>query len=859
MQRAVQDCGVAKVALAQAEAQLKARQEQRNSDGAWLKEHSFAEMLALRVDEIVKDLGDYAAALKNLRALTNKAALLTAGANELSAERETSEQKLGKIADQYNNLEVELATASTAIDPQQRGRLESRRDALTLGNSALQSAKGAAEMAATAADAVAQEERERNQQLESVRTAEDEIADATAQIPVMEGQLEEVRRSQKLSEAAESDQAAVFRMKLVRGKPCPVCGSTDHHLAEVDLRLKARAEQDRQRVSEKEKVLAGLNAKRYRAEAQRSAATVASSTAEQKQAEWQRQFDAAHLQWQQARTSLLHQCSRCNLAAPELPSDVPLRRLDSIISFETELQHASKCVATELRILSAGEAEVRSKSAQRDELRTKFDSATQLVAGLKERENKAKREVAALEVTVEEKQNAVGVLRDRIHGVLSTHCQDWEERAQRQGGRFTAWCRQEADGWQACKQRVEIANTELQGLSSVQAASRATLQEKAQAVVSGEKGRDDARAELNATKLEREGVIGGRDHLAVRTEYRRASEDAEKSSGAAEEACRSRAQEHVTAQTNFDHATVELRAEDVESRRAEAACADSLERQGITMAEAEEALGRNEAWIAGEQSRLDQLAASVTIANSTVAERQRALSTHEAAGVPSQAQEDISRALEEIATGIENLNTDLVTQKARLRSDDEARERIALLKLQHEAQTKRTALWARLNELIGSADGAKFRRFAQSLTFDQLIRFANQHLTEFRPRYELQRAPGSDLGLQAVDHDMADEIRAVHSLSGGERFLASLALALGLASMSSNRGIRVESLFIDEGFGSLDGNSLGVAISALERLQASGRRIGIISHVEELKERISVRVEVSPEGGGLSAVRVVTG
>jgi len=135
---------------------------------------------------------------------------------------------------------------------------------------------------------------------------------------------------------------------------------------------------------------------------------------------------------------------------------------------------------------------------------------------------------------------------------------------------------------------------------------------------------------------------------------------------------------------------------------------------------------------------------------------------------------------------------------------------------------------------------------------------ANQHLNNLHPRYELQRAPGSDLVLQIIDRNMADEVRGVHNLSGGERFLVSLSLALGLASMSSNRGIKVESLFIDEGFGALDSNSLAMAVSVLEQLQATGRQVGVISHVEEMKERIAVKVEVTPIGGGHSTVQVVT-
>ena len=120
----------------------------------------------------------------------------------------------------------------------------------------------------------------------------------------------------------------------------------------------------------------------------------------------------------------------------------------------------------------------------------------------------------------------------------------------------------------------------------------------------------------------------------------------------------------------------------------------------------------------------------------------------------------------------------------------------------------------------------------------------------------MERGAGGDMLIQVVDNDMAGEVRGLHNLSGGERFLISLALALGLAEMSTARGVRIESLFIDEGFGALDPASLGQAISLLEHLHASGRRVGVISHVEELKERIPVRIEVTPTGRGTSRVEV---
>ena len=177
--------------------------------------------------------------------------------------------------------------------------------------------------------------------------------------------------------------------------------------------------------------------------------------------------------------------------------------------------------------------------------------------------------------------------------------------------------------------------------------------------------------------------------------------------------------------------------------------------------------------------------------------------------------------------------------------------------LQEELNVRRTESerWAKLNELAGSADGAKFRRIAQGYTLDILLNYANVQLRELTRRYRLERVPET-LALQVIDRDMCDEVRTVHSLSGGESFLVSLALALGLSSLSSNR-MRVESLFIDEGFGSLDAEMLRVAMDALESLRTQGRKIGVISHVQEMTERIPVRICVNRAGNGRSFLEVL--
>lgn len=203
-----------------------------------------------------------------------------------------------------------------------------------------------------------------------------------------------------------------------------------------------------------------------------------------------------------------------------------------------------------------------------------------------------------------------------------------------------------------------------------------------------------------------------------------------------------------------------------------------------------------------------------------------------------------------------NLNTERQLSSVEARLLQQEKNKVLQAKIAKELEAKQTVSeqWGKLNKLIGSADGAKFKVIAQSYTLNLLLLHANKHLSYLSKRYKLQQVPDT-LALQVIDCDMCDEVRTVYSLSGGESFLISLALALGLSSLSSNN-LKVESLFIDEGFGSLDADSLRTAMEALEQLQMQGRKIGVISHVQEMSERISVQVEVHKSVNGRSRIRI---
>jgi exonuclease SbcC len=203
---------------------------------------------------------------------------------------------------------------------------------------------------------------------------------------------------------------------------------------------------------------------------------------------------------------------------------------------------------------------------------------------------------------------------------------------------------------------------------------------------------------------------------------------------------------------------------------------------------------------------------------------------------------------------VKELQQSIGALRSRLKNEEDFALKRQTLMAAVEKQRRECHRWEKLHDLIGSADGQKYRNFAQSLTFEMVIRHANQQLQKMMDRYFLVCDEGQTLGLKVVDNYQAGEIRSSKNLSGGESFIVSLALALGLSRMASQK-VRVDSLFLDEGFGTLDEEALDMALSTLTSLRQEGKLIGVISHVEALKERIGTQIEVIPQGDGRSVIR----
>lgn len=267
---------------------------------------------------------------------------------------------------------------------------------------------------------------------------------------------------------------------------------------------------------------------------------------------------------------------------------------------------------------------------------------------------------------------------------------------------------------------------------------------------------------------------------------------------------------------------------------------------------------KSKEWIKQEKNCIENLNKSLLVAQTTIKERQEKFNRHQTSeDIPleNETHEFLIHLVEELEEKSESLTKRKNEINVQLINHQKNKELIKSFEQELLLKQEKYDNWAKLNDLLGSREGDKFKKIAQGYTLDILLSYANIHLQELTKRYKLEKIPDT-LALQVIDNDSLGEVRSVHSLSGGESFLVSLALALGLSSLSSNQ-MKIESLFIDEGFGSLDVDTLSITMDALDNLQMQGRKIGVISHVEEMKERISTQIQVTKLSNGKSQVNVV--
>ena len=258
------------------------------------------------------------------------------------------------------------------------------------------------------------------------------------------------------------------------------------------------------------------------------------------------------------------------------------------------------------------------------------------------------------------------------------------------------------------------------------------------------------------------------------------------------------------------------------------------------------------------RSDIDRLVQTMNEVRAKKNEREQRLAEHSNATIKPGSEETVDNIKETLLLlekEMDGINSQVTQINARLLEDEKKRKEYEKYSAEHNKKMEQKAQWDALDNLFGSANGDKLTKFAQEYTLDILLCVANEHLAGMTKRYRLARVSEIGMDIKVIDLDMMAESRSANTLSGGETFIVSLALSLALSSLSSNR-MKIESLFIDEGFGALDKETLQTALMMLDKLQSSGRKVGVISHLTEMLEQIPVKVNVVRLSPGKSKVEI---
>jgi exonuclease SbcC len=618
-----------------------------------------------------------------------------------------------------------------------------------------------------------------------------------------------------LADAALSKHAAQMRSVLVEGEPCPVCGALEHPFTHGEDTATELARGIKSRRADLDTEMAELTKTLTEAETARSRAAGQASQAAETLGDAEPQLQRA-----QARLATLLPVLRGHAAiidaAPSLPEHVEDLADEAIERLRTVCGAARAAVAQRRRQAKAIMDEIEQLRLAEAQAMRRLDAALATRDGERQALESLKRDETVRSERMAGWGEQLARMRQELTpflvaaGIAASDLDRDTRVVQRRVATVVAAYRTVASEHEAASELIAKLATDI-GLAekerSHKVADRTRLQQQV----------DTLRHEVEAARATRAGLLGGADTHT----HRQAAIDRQK-------------QVRETVQAARD----ESARAGLASVRAQTARESAIKARQAATAQEAEAAGQLAEVAARAGAHAQAMAAIMAGASDSLA--------------------PYTARREELAQAIEDALATLVLIRDARQRDDEARQRVATVADEIAGRQRELEVWQAVNAAVGQADGAKFRRFAQSVTLAQLIELANVQLSALNPRYRLERGALSDLALDVVDRDMGEEVRSPRSLSGGERFLVSLALALALSGLEGRQSF-VDTLFIDEGFGSLDGETLDVAIGALESLQGQGRKVGVITHVAAMVEQIAVQVRVEKRGSGRSAVRVVDG
>jgi DNA repair protein SbcC/Rad50 len=792
------------------------------------------------------------------KAFARERAALAELAQHQTAEQAARQKESGG-AETLAQREREREAAETALRSAQATLAGFDAEGLSRGKAAAETLRQLLQEARARRDSLQERQRERAEAAREEETAARLRAEAetarealAARRPELEGRVRQAQRALDLARAACNEAVEALRAGLAAEAPCPVCGATEHPYATTAAghRLHELLQNHQADYDTLAAELAALHRDEAGHEARLAEQARQAAALAQRLAELRRRGAEADRLWQE--------CARHSDLAPGLAV------LDetAVDGWLAERVAAEEARAKDLAQQESALAQARTAAdTAQAALNAAVRAEQQARATLAEARDVLNRIHLAVQAAQQEAAEGARIVAESLAQLDSVVAQaDWRTTWQSDPPACRRALHEQARAWRDRQAQAEQHTQALRDLAAKIEATAALLTRAREAEQQRQGAWQSLDANIGARREARSRLLGGDPVATVIARLAAAVAVAEKTTAAREEQLAASAT--VATQTATAHEVAAKTLENLQNQRREAEAEltawvrDFDLRQHLPLADGELAalLALDSEWLAGERKALSSLERDITAAQARLKERQTQQEAHAAKAPAGGDAEETARALAEADTVLQEQNRQVFDREVALRQDDQRCEKAVTLTETLRAQAAKADTWGKLNEVVGSADGRKFRRIAQQFTLDVLLGYANRHLADLSRRYRLERLPDS-LTLLVIDQDLGDERRSVYSLSGGESFLVSLALALGLASLSSHK-VRVESLFIDEGFGSLDADTLAVAMDALDNLQTQGRKVGVISHVQEMAERIGVQIQVLPQSGGQSRLRV---
>ena len=680
---------------------------------------------------------------------------------EKEQERRTAAEKTLEAADLYlkENAQDEWLIGGLAGVEEQLDNLLSKQQEITQKETDLKKADTAVTDTTKKLDEASKQCGLKKQEMETagknLQQGKDALSELLGDKLLREYRTEKETLLREMAFIKKIEELEDHRAKLEDGKPCPLCGSTEHPFAKGNIPVPDEIEQK-----------------------------IKSLTELIKQADEQ---EAAIKKQEQAETA-----ARKNLNDTE--------------KLETEAANDKK--AAEKTLTELKEALTK--------LRTGFEELKLAVSGKLQPLGIIKIPEAEVEALLES---------------LKSRLKAWQEQV---------------------KQKADIEK-QIAGIDSEVKRLDAVIDTQVKALTEKQETLERLKKELADGTEERKQLYGDKKPDDEEGRLNKAIADAEKAEKKARDLNTGLQQKLTKAKTHIDSLKKRVEQRTPELQKAETVFSAALIPAGFADEKAFLEARLSQEDLESLSARAKKLDDAVTELKAKQKDRETRLAMEIAKKVTDKTLEELQPQLKEFEESLKTLRDAVAGLKHKLSENTAAKERIKEKQSAIEAQKKECHRWENLHGLIGSADGKKYRNFAQGLTFELMVSHANRQLEKMTDRYLLIRDERQPLELNVVDSYQAYEIRATKNLSGGESFIVSLTLALGLSKMASQK-VRVDSLFLDEGFGTLDEEALETALETLSGLQQDGKLIGIISHVSALKERISTQINITPVSGGRSSL-----